>query len=454
MKDLIPNSVEARDVAYHMHSYTNARALEQAGPMVIERGEGIRVFDNTGKSYIEAMAGLWSVAVGFDEKRLADAAYAQMRKLPYYHNFAQKAHGPVIDLAEKLIAMAPVPMSKVFFTNSGSEANDTIVKLIWYRSNAMGKPEKKKIISRLRGYHGVTALSASLTGLPNNHKSFDLPLPGILHTMCPHYWKEGLEGESEEAFATRCADELEKMILAEGPETVAAFIGEPIMGAGGVVVPPAGYWQKIQAVLDRYDVLLIADEVICGFGRTGRMFASETYGIRPDFLTMSKQITSSYFPFSAFMLNERVYEPIADESNRIGVLGHGFTGAAHPVGAAVALENIRIIEERDLVANSAETGAYMLARLGELRDHPLVGEVRGKALIAAVELVAPEGREVEFQAGALGTRMTRILTENGLFSRNVVDAMALCPPLIITRAEVDEMVGIIGRSLDELAAGL
>lgn len=454
MKDLIPNSVEARDVAYHMHSYTNARALEQAGPMVIERGEGIRVFDNTGKSYIEAMAGLWSVAVGFDEKRLADAAYAQMRKLPYYHNFAQKAHGPVIDLAEKLIAMAPVPMSKVFFTNSGSEANDTIVKLIWYRSNAMGKPEKKKIISRLRGYHGVTALSASLTGLPNNHKSFDLPLPGILHTMCPHYWKEGLEGESEEAFATRCADELEKMILAEGPETVAAFIGEPIMGAGGVVVPPAGYWQKIQAVLDRYDVLLIADEVICGFGRTGRMFASETYGIRPDFLTMSKQITSSYFPFSAFMLNERVYEPIADESNRIGVLGHGFTGAAHPVGAAVALENIRIIEERDLVANSAETGAYMLARLGELRDHPLVGEVRGKALIAAVELVAPEGREAEFQAGALGTRMTRILTENGLFSRNVVDAMALCPPLIITRAEVDEMVGIIGRSLDELAAGL
>lgn len=454
MRDLIPNSVEARDVAYHMHSYTNARALEQAGPMVIERGQGIRVFDNTGKGYIEAMAGLWSVAVGFDERRLADAAHAQMLKLPYYHNFAQKAHGPVVDLAEKLIAMAPVPMSKVFFTNSGSEANDTIVKLIWYRSNAMGKPEKKKIISRLRGYHGVTALSASLTGLPNNHRSFDLPLPGILHTMCPHYWKEGQEGESEEAFATRCADELEKMILAEGPETVAAFIGEPIMGAGGVVVPPAGYWQKIQAVLDKYDVLLIADEVICGFGRTGRMFASEIYGIRPDFLTMSKQITSSYFPFSAFMLNERVYEPIADESNRIGTLGHGFTGAAHPVGAAVALENIRIIEERDLVANSAETGAYMLSRLDGFRDHPLVGEVRGKALIAAVELVAPKGREAGFQAGALGTRMSRILSDNGLISRNVLDALALCPPLIITRAEVDEMVDIIGRSLDELAASL
>lgn len=454
MRDLIPNSVEARDVAYHMHSYTNARALEQSGPVIMERGEGIRVFDNTGKGYIEAMAGLWSVAVGFDERRLADAAHAQMLKLPYYHNFAQKAHGPAVDLAEKLVSMAPVPMSKVFFTNSGSEANDTIVKLIWYRSNAMGKPAKKKIISRLRGYHGVTALSASLTGLPNNHKSFDLPLPGILHTMCPHYWKDGLEGETEEAFATRCADELEKMILAEGPETVAAFIGEPIMGAGGVVVPPAGYWQKIQAVLDKYDVLLIADEVICGFGRTGRMFASEVYGIRPDFLTMSKQLTSSYFPFSAFMLNERVYEPIADESNRIGTLGHGFTGAAHPVGAAVALENIRIIEERDLVANSAESGAHLLARLGELRDHPLVGEVRGKALLAAVELVAPEGSEAGFKAGDLGNRMSRILAENGLISRNVLDALALCPPLIISRAEVDEMVDIIARSLDELQAGL
>ena len=454
MKDLLPNSAEARDVAYHLHSYTNARALEQTGPLVIERGQGIRVFDNSGKSYIEAMAGLWSVAVGFDEKRLADAAYAQMRKLPYYHNFTARSHGPVIDLAEKLVGMAPVPMSKVFFTNSGSEANDTIVKLVWYRSNAMGKPEKKKIISRLRGYHGVTALSASLTGLPNNHKSFDLPFPGILHTICPHYWRDGQEGETEEAFATRCADALEKMILAEGPETIAAFIGEPIMGAGGVVVPPAGYWQKIQAVLDRYDILLIADEVICGFGRTGRMFGTETYGMRPDIITLSKQITSSYIPFSAFLLNERVYEPIADESARIGVLGHGFTAGAHPVGAAVALENIRIIEERGLVAHADEAGAYMLSRLGEFAGHPLVGEVRGKALLAAVELVAPKGREGEFAAGALGLRMGRILAENGLLSRNILDAMALCPPLIISRGEIDEMVAIIARSLDQLAAGL
>ncbi|UXX82038.1 aspartate aminotransferase family protein [Roseovarius pelagicus] len=454
MTDILLNSPEARDTAFHFHGYTNAREHEQNGPMIMDCGKGIRVFDNTGKSYIEAMAGLWSVALGFDEVRLADAAYAQMRKLPFYHSFSHKSHGPVIDLAEKLISLAPAPMSKVFFTNSGSEANDTIIKMVWYRSNAMGKPEKKKIISRLRGYHGVTALSASLTGLPNNHRSFDLPFEGIKHTTCPHFWRNGTDGETEEQFATRCAEDLDTMIQQEGPDTVAAFIAEPIMGAGGVVVPPATYWEKIQAVLSRYDILLIADEVICGFGRTGQMFGSQTYDIQPDIITMSKQITSSYIPFSAFMINDRVYEPVADESNRIGVLGHGFTGGAHPVGAAVALETIKIIEERDLVANAAETGAYMMDKLNTLKGHALVGEVRGKGLLAAVEMVAPQGREAEFGAGTLGGRMNVIMTEKGLISRNMIDALAFCPPLIITPAEVDEMVDILTASLDQLAAEL
>ena len=449
-----PNSIEARDIAYHFHAYTNARALEETGPMVIESGDGIRVKDNNGKSYIEAMAGLWSVAVGFNEKRLADAAYAQMQKLPFYHNFSSKSHGPAVDLAEALIGIAPVPMSKVFFTNSGSEANDTILKMVWYRSNALGKPEKKKVISRLRGYHGVTIASASMTGLPNNHRSFDLPLPGILHTTCPHYWKDGQDGESEEDFATRCANDLEAMIQAEGPDTIAAFIGEPIMGAGGVVVPPKTYWKKIQAVLAKHDILLIADEVICGFGRTGKMFGSQTYGMKPDIITMSKQITSSYFPLSAFMVNERVYEPIADESNRIGVLGHGFTAGAHPVGAVIALENLKIIQERNLVENAAEVGAYMQERLNALGDHALVGEVRGQALIAAVELVAPKGREDEFAPGALGGRLNALVAQNGVISRNMMDALAFCPPLIINRAEVDEMVGIVAKSLDQLASEL
>lgn len=452
--DMRPNSMEARDIAYHFHGYTNARAHEENGPMVIDRGEGVYVFDTRGNRYIEGMAGLWSVAVGFNESRLVDAAQDQMRKLPFYHSFSHRSHGPAIDLAERLIALAPVPMSKVFFTNSGSEANDTILKMIWYRSNALSKPEKKKVISRLRGYHGVTIASASMTGLPNNHRSFDLPIDGVLHTTCPHYWKEGHADESEEDFATRCAEDLDAMIQAEGPDTVAAFIAEPVMGAGGVVVPPATYWEKVQAVLSKYDILLVADEVICAFGRTGQMFGSITYGIKPDIITMSKQITSSYFPFSAFMMNDRVYDPIADESNRIGVLGHGYTASAHPVGAAVALENLKIIEERDLVGNAAVRGAELQAGLAKLTDHPLVGEARGVGLIAALELVAPEGEDDRLPPGRLGIIMNRILQENGLISRNMMDAMAFCPPLIIDRKQVSEVLDIVERSLENLTTEL
>jgi 4-aminobutyrate---pyruvate transaminase len=450
--DMRPNSDEARDIAYHFHAYTNADSHAEIGPLIIDEGEGIYVTDTHGNRYIEGMSGLWSVAVGFNEQRLVDVASQQMQKLPYYHNFSHRSHGPAIDLAEKLIEIAPVPMSKVFYTNSGSEANDTIVKMVWYRSNALGKPEKKKIISRLRGYHGVTVASASMTGLPYNHRSFDLPLDGILHTTCPHYWREGHDGETEEAFASRCAQDLDDMIQAEGPDTVAAFIAEPVMGAGGVVVPPATYWQKIQAVLAKYDILLIADEVICGFGRTGNMFGSTTFDIKPDILTMSKQITSSYFPFSAFMINDRVYEPIAEESGRIGVLGHGYTGGGHPVGAAVALENIKIIEELDLVANAAERGVELQAGLAELTSHPLVGEARGIGLIGALELVAPEGKKDEFVPGKLGAHMNAIMLRNGLISRNMMDAMAFCPPLIVGANELGEIIRITTKSLEELAA--
>lgn len=263
-----PNSPEARDVAYHMHSYTNARAHIETGPVIIERGDGAYVFDNNGNRYLEGMAGLWSVGVGFNEPRLAQAATRQMEKLPFYHTFGSRSHGPAVDLAEKLIQLAPVPMSKVFFTNSGSEANDSVLKLLWYRSNAMGQPQRKKIISRLRGYHGVTIASASMTGLPVNHTSFDLPIANVLHTSSPHHYRDAQDGESEVEFSTRLAAELEEMIEAEGPDTIMAFIAEPVMGAGGIVVPPETYWEKIQAVLRKYDILLVADEVICGFGRT------------------------------------------------------------------------------------------------------------------------------------------------------------------------------------------
>lgn len=450
-----PNSIEGRDIAYHLHSYTNARQHEATGPIVIDKGEGVFVTDTDGNRYIEAMAGLWSVAVGFGEKRLVDAASRQMAQLNYYHTFSHKSHGPAIELAERLVAMAPVPMSKAYFTNSGSEANDTMIKLVRYRSNALGQPQKKKIISRIRGYHGVTLASASLTGLPNNHRAFDLPMEGIFHTTCPHYWREGRDGESEEAFATRCAEDLEALIQAEGPDTIAAFIGEPVMGAGGVVVPPATYWEKIQAVLKAHDILLVADEVICGFGRTGQMFGSQTYGIEPDIMTLSKALSSSYLPISALLINDRVYQPVADQSSEIGTFGHGYTASGHPVAAAVAMENLDIIEERGLVGRAGEMGALLQAGLRTLEDHPLVGEVRGVGLIAAVELVIDKAAKTGLEKpGALGAQAFALLQKNGVISRPIMDALAFCPPLIIEKAHIDLIVETTRKSLDELHAAL
>jgi len=444
-----PNSIEARDIAYHLHPYTNAKKHRETGPLVIERGHGIYVTDSNGHTYIEAMAGLWSVALGFSEKRLIAAATRQMETLPFYHTFTHKSHGPVIDLAERLVGMAPVPMSKAFFTNSGSEANDTALKLIWYRANALGQPQRKKVISRERAYHGVTIAAASLTGLAGNHRSFDLPIPGILRTGCPHHWRDAEAGESEEAFATRRAEELEQLILREGPETIAAFWGEPVQGAGGVVVPPRTYWEKIQQVLRKYDILLVADEVICGFGRTGRMFGSQTYGIEPDIMLLSKQLSSSYLPISALVANERVIAPIVEESDRIGTLGHGFTAGGHPVAAAVALETLKIIEERGLVEHAAAVGNRLQAGLAGLLDHPLVGEVRGVGLVAAIELVVDKSRKQALPApGQLGTLVNAQLQAHGVIGRNMLDAVAFCPPLIITEAEVDELVARVRRALD------
>ena len=346
-----PNSAAAMDIASHLHPYTNARRHETEGPMVIVEGKGIYVYDDQGKEYIEGLAGLWSTALGFSEERLVQAAAAQMRKLPYYHSFAHKAPMPTIELAAKLIEIAPVPMSKVFFANSGSEANDTVIKMVWYYNNALGRPDKKKIISRIKGYHGVTVATASLTGLPFNQRDFDLPIANILHTSCPHHYRFGRDGESEEDFATRCAAELEQLILDQGPETIAAFIGEPVMGAGGVIVPPRTYWAKIQAVLEKYDVLLIDDEVICGFGRTGNLFGCQTYGIKPDIITVAKALSSSYLPISAVLISDQVYQTIADNSAKIGTFGHGYTYSGHPVPAAVALETLKIYEETDIIGH-------------------------------------------------------------------------------------------------------
>ncbi|MGX9353229.1 aspartate aminotransferase family protein [Shimia sp. W99] len=447
------NSTAELDKAAHLHPYTNARKLEAEGPRVMAEGDGIFVRDEQGNEYIEGLAGLWSVAVGFNQKRLVDAAAEQMAKLPYYHVFAQKTHGPAARLADKLVELTPEHLTKVFFTNSGSEANDTVIKLIWFLNNALGRPEKKKFIARTGGYHGITVASGSLTGLPWNHAGFDLPAIPVRHVTTPHAYFFADEGESEEAFSQRLADEIEATILEEGPETIAAFIGEPLIGAGGVLVPPAGYWQKVQAVCHKYDVLLIADEVITGFGRTGKMFASDTFGITPDIMVLSKQITSSYQPLAGIMMTDAIYEAIADHSEKLGTLGHGFTGTGHPVATAVGLENIAIIEEQDLVGNAAAMGKVLQSELARFADHPLVGEIRGVGLIAAVQLVADKSSRTRFDPeGKVGAFFFERAHDYGLIIRNIKDAIAFCPPLIITEEQVCEMVARFGKTLEDTLA--
>jgi 4-aminobutyrate--pyruvate transaminase len=449
----LANSAAARDIANVLHPYTDLKTHLEVGPVVISRGKGVRVWDDSGKDYIESIAGLWCASLGFDNERLVQAAVTQMRKLPFYHAFTAKSHEPVIDLAEMLIARAPVPMSKVFFANSGSEANDSAIKMIWYFNNALGREKKKKIIGRIKGYHGITLAAASLTGLPANHRSFDVPLPGFVHTMTPHFYHGAAPGETEDQFATRCADELEKLIVAEGPDTVAAMWAEPIMGAGGVIVPPRGYFEKIQAVLRKYDVLFVADEVICGFWRTGNYWGSQTLGLTPDILTCAKALSSSYLPISAVMVNDRVFQALSDESNKIGTFGHGFTYSGHPVPAAVAIETLKIYDETDIGGHVHEVGPHMQAELRRrFAGHELVGEVRGTGLIAAVELVVDKAAHKNFEPAAkVGPRLVKLMEEHGVIGRTVVgDALCFSPPLIISKAEIDEMLDRTEKALDEL----
>ena len=450
---MLTNSLHSKDIAHQIHPATNMRRHERVGPIVIDRGSGIYVYDDEGREYIEGLAGLWSVGVGFGEKRLVDAAARQMSKLPYYHIFTHKTHEPSTLLAEKLVSLAPEGLRHVFFTNSGGEANDSAIKFVWYYNNALGRPEKKKFISRQNAYHGITIAAGSLTGLQVNQRGFDLPLPFARHVSAPHYYRNGLPGESEADFVERLATELETMILDEGPDTVAAFIGEPLMGAGGVIVPPQGYWKRIQEVCRKYEVLVIADEVINGFGRLGTMFGCDSFGIKPDILVCSKQITSSYQPLAAVLLSDTIYQAMADQSDRLGTFGHGYTTGAHPVATAVALENLAIIEERGLVANAAEVGAHMRAGLARFADHPLVGEVRGRGLIAAVELVADKATKARFDpVGKVGMKVFNRAHDHGLIIRAIGDSIAFCPPMIITTAQVDEMLKRFAATLEDVTA--
>ena len=450
MTYLTPNSVQARDVASIVHPQTNlVRHLEQ-GPMVIGSGHGCYVYDDNGTQYLDTAAGLWCASLGYASERLAKVAYEQMRKLGYYHLYRGTTHEAGVDLAEKLLSIAPVPMSKVLFQCSGSEANDTALKLVWYYHHALGKPGKRKIIGRRMAYHGSTSASISASGKPDMHADFGLPFPGFLHTEYPHYYRRAHPGETEEIFASRLAEELDELILAEGPDTVAAFIGEPVMGAGGVMPPPATYWEKIQAVIRRYDMLFIADEVICGFGRTGNMWGSQTYDLKPDMISCAKALSAGMQPISALLINQRVFEAMLDESRKLGNFAHGFTYAGHPVTTAVAMETLRIYEDMDMLGHVRQVGPYLQARLGALADHPLVGEVRGVGLLTGIEMVADKATRAQFDpAGRVGAVVEKHARNHGLITRFVGDRIAFSPPLIITESELDEAVARITRALDD-----
>jgi 4-aminobutyrate--pyruvate transaminase len=449
------NSDAARDIAYHVHAQTNLDAHLKTGPFIIAKGDGAGVIDDQGKRYIDAMAGLWSASLGFSEKRLAEAAYKQMLELPYSSTFAGRSCPILIELAERLMSIAPKSVSRALFCNSGSEAVDTAMKLVWYYQNGKGRPEKKKIIAREKAYHGSTIASASLTGLERMQREFDLPIARVVRAPCPHYWKFAGPGESEDAFVERMAIDLEAIILREGPETVGAFIAEPLQGAGGVIPPPAGYFKRVQAICKKYDILFIADEVICGFGRTGEMWGSETYDLAPDIVTCAKALSASYIPIAALMINERVFEAMVEQSRKITLFGHGFTYSGHPVAAAVAVETLKIYEERDIVAIAQGASPFLQKGLRAYADHPLVGEVRGVGMIAGVELVADRAAKKPFDAtkGA-GAIVQDEMKARGVLVRALGDVIAFCPPLVISDAEIKAITARFGEALDAAAAKL
>jgi 4-aminobutyrate---pyruvate transaminase len=444
------SNLATRDVETLIHPYTNLAAFREKGPLVIDHGQGVFIYDTAGKAYIDGMAGLWCTALGHGNEELIEAATRQMRKLSFGHLFSGKSHDGAIELAEKIKELAPVATSKVFFCNSGSEANDSQVKLVWYMNNGLGRPRKKKIISRQKAYHGVTVAAASLTGLPGNQLDFDVPIAGILHAACPHHYRFAYAGESEEEFATRLANDLETLILREGPETVAAFIAEPVMGAGGVIVPPKTYFEKIDAVCRRHDVYMISDEVICGFGRLGTNFGCEALGFRPHSISIAKALTSAYVPMAAVTVPELMYEAMLVESRKIGTFGHGFTYSGHPVAAAVALKLIEIYGRDRIAAAVTGKAPHFQARLAALGQHPLVGEARGLGLVGGLELVADKASKRSFEAKAgVAPRVVAYAEEEGLIVRFLAgDVVSLCPPLIISPAEIDELFDRLARALD------
>ena len=450
------NTMEATDVRVHLHSQTNPKRHAEIGPMVFTHGEGVYLHDIHGRKFFEAMAGLWCAALGFAEPRLAAAATAQYAKFGFCDTFNHKTSDVAVALAERLAQLSPIPDPQVYFATSGSEATETMVKLAWAYHAARGKPSKRKVIARERAFHGSSIASASMSGLTRMHRQFGLPLPGFLHTLCPDPYMNALDGETPEAFSDRLASALEVMILKEGAETIAAMIAEPILAGGGVVPPPPGYFAKIQAVLRRHDILLLDDEVVCGFGRTGNWFGCQTVGMEPDMMAMAKGLSAGFFPISAVMAKREIVDALANLIQPGDAFGHGYTNSGHPVGCAIALEALRIYEEIDVVSHVRAMGARLQNGLRDIAERSkIVGQVRGHGLMQAVQLMAdPATRESFTPIGRVGARFEEIALANGLIIRAMGDIVGLCPPLVINQAEVDELLGLFRMTLEALERSL
>ncbi len=445
-------SLDQADRQYALHPFTHLSNHQSQGPFIIERGEGVHVWDDKGNRLLEGMSGLWCASLGFSEQRLIDAATRQFATLPYAHMFTHHSTQPAIELSQRLVNMAPEGIDKCFFVNSGSEAVDTAIKMVWYYNNALGRPQKKTIIARRNAYHGVTVAAGSLTGLPYAQDGFDLPAIPVIHVDAPHAYRFAADGESEQDYSTRLAESLEQQILEAGADTIAAFIAEPVMGAGGVLVPPAGYFEKVQAVLKRHDILFIADEVICGFGRTGNTWGSETYDIKPDMMTSAKQLSAAYLPIGAVLLSGAIYDAMQTYADKLGVFGTGNTYGGHPVAAAVALETLRIYESDDIFGQVRQRSPHFMERVTALQNHPLVGNARGVGLIGAAELVADKDSKSTFPAAdKIAVQVMLAARRHGVILRAAPgDAIAFCPPLIINDEQIDEMFDAVTDALNDV----
>jgi L-2,4-diaminobutyrate transaminase len=457
------DEIAAMDRSSVLHPFTNLKDYASGaagGPTIMETGKGVRITDATGREYIDGFAGLYCVNVGYGRTEVAEAIARQAYKLAYYHSYAAHTTEELARLSDRLVKMAPGNMSKVFYGLSGSDANETQAKLVWYYNNLRGKPKKKKIIARERGYHGCSVVSGSMTGLNFYHDHMDLPVSGILRTGVPHYYWGANEGETEEEFSERRAKELDALIVAEGADTVGAFIAEPVLGTGGIIPPPAGYWEKIQAVLREHDVLLIADEVITGFGRVGTDFGSHLYGIEPDLISVAKGLTAAYVPLSACIVGKRVYDVMEDGASKVGSFSHGYTYSGHPIGAAAANAVLDIVEKEQLAMKAASRGAYMLTSLKKaFAQLPIVGEVRGVGMLAAIEFVADRETKTRFDpALKIGARISQAARDRNLIARAMPhgEILGFAPPLVMTESEIDEMVDIasaaVKQVMDELVA--